>query len=514
MMGKGWLQLHPLVGILLSFIAGILLGDVLRVSRLVVLVVGAVAALSFFLSWWFRDRRLVDACCQVLLMISIGSFTMLLSRYRTTHVQIPSERITCEGIVVSEPVARGKVLQMDMMVVQPFRHPMKLRASLLRDTINHDWQKIQAGDGLVFSSVWEVPSPSSRPYGFDQLRWLRAHGYAAQAFVWYEDWDFKPVSHTRLSLLQRLQLKLLNFRHELIGRLRKSSLSDESKGLVAAMSLGDRSAVSRDTRETFNATGAAHVLALSGLHLSIIYSLLMFLFWHFRHGKVGLLVVLPVIWLYVMLVGMPVSAVRAAVMLTVCGLCTLLDRKAVSLNSLSFSALLLLFFNPMSLWDVSFQLSFVSVSSILVFYPTFYRWLRIRRLSWLSSMLAVSLAAQLGTVSLLLHYFGRFSTYFLVTNLLVVPAAFLILVCSVVFFLTMPFSLLAVVGNYALRLLEWVVQLLHALLAAISSWPCSTVNVWFSTTAVFLSYACMALGCLLFRNLRQGFRQGRLLRMR
>ena len=422
-----------------------------------------------------------------------------------------------EGIVVSEPVIRGKVLQFDFLVRKDSGHYALLRASLLRDTVYNDWQKIQLGDGLKCSSVLELPPFSDYPYGFDQRRWLETHGYAAQTFIWYRNWDFCDVSLSDLNFLSRLRLHLLKYRHKLVTKIRQTELSEESKAVAVAMTLGDRTAISREVRYIYNVTGAGHVLALSGLHLSIIYSLLMFGFWHFKMGKTGLLVVLPFIWLYAMMTGMPVSVVRAAIMLTICALCTLTDRKAVSLNSLSLAALIILCFNPKSLWDMGFQLSFLSVFSILVFYPTFYRWLhtdRIPWLSWLSSLVAVSLSAQLGTFILLSHYFGRFSTYFLVTNLVVVPAAMLIILFSLVFFLMMPFQFLSVVSEIILQLLDEIVHLQQFLLTKIASWPCSTIEGYIPTTIVFLCYLCMFLLCLLFCNLRQGFRQARLLRMR
>ena len=427
------------------------------------------------------------------------------------------EPVSYECIVVSEPAVRGKVVLLDLLAWKDVEPPVLLRAALLRDTVYNDWQEIRLGDGLACSSIWELPPSSDRPYGFDQRRWLETHGYSAQTFIWYRDWDFSATLRSRLSFLQRLRLQLLEYRHQLIGKIRQTDITEESKAVAAAMTLGDRSSLSHEVRDVFNVTGAGHVPALSGLHLSIIYSLLMFGFWHFKMGKTGLLIVVPSIWFYVMLVGLPVSVVRAAIMLTICALCTLTDRKAVSLNSLSLAALVILCFNPMSLWDVGFQLSFLSVCSILLFFPTFNRWLRLSRfpwLSWLTSMLAVSLSAQLGTFILLSHYFGRFSTYFLVTNLVVVPAAMLIILCALAFFLLLPFPSLNFACDYVLHLLDGVIQFLHSVLMTIASWPYSTIDGYIPTTVVFLCYLCLALVCMLFHNLRQGFLQARLLRMR
>lgn len=138
------------------------------------------------------------------------------------------------------------------------------------------------------------------------------------------------------------------------------------------------------------------------------------------------------IWLYVVIVGLPVSAVRSAIMLTVYSFVCLLNRNNVSLNTLSVSAVIILIDNPLCLYDVGFQMSFVSVLFIIVFYKPIYNILpqqvsNLPLLNFIWSMSVISIAAQLGVAPLVAFYFGRFSCYFLLSNFIVVPASTIIL---------------------------------------------------------------------------------------
>jgi competence protein ComEC len=158
-----------------------------------------------------------------------------------------------------------------------------------------------------------------------------------------------------------------------------------------------------------------------------------------------LLLSLVLVWGYVVLVGMPSSAVRAAVMLSVCTVFMLFRRRSVSLNTLSFAAILMLVVRPLNLFDIGFQLSFAAVFAIMIWMPLFDSLVTWSSSAWWSrplrvlyGLLAVSLAAQLGTAPLVAYYFGRFSCYFMLTNLVAIPLAYLILLLMLLVLFALP----------------------------------------------------------------------------
>jgi competence protein ComEC len=171
------------------------------------------------------------------------------------------------------------------------------------------------------------------------------------------------------------------------------------------------------------------------------------------------------IWGFVLLVGLPVSVVRSAVMISAYALVSLAGHRRMSLNALALAALCILMVNPDSLFDVGFQLSFAAMLAILLLLPLVDKQ-RIQRflfdrplLRWLWGLTTVSLAAQVGVAPLIAYYFGRFSTYFLLTNLIVIPAATAIL-CLALLALLLPAT-----GVLLLQVTAW----LNAALTLIAS---------------------------------------------
>jgi competence protein ComEC len=261
-------------------------------------------------------------------------------------------------------------------------------------------------------------------------------------------------------------------RTKLLDRLSENGVDGSVYAVVAAMALGDKSQLTKDLRETYAVTGASHVLALSGLHLGIIYTLLSLLLNRRRWQVVSQVVIIVCIWLFVFLVGMSASVVRSAVMLTVYALLSLGHRDKMSVNTLAFAAIVMLLFNPRSLFDIGFQLSFMAVLAILLFYPLFNGvWsqaflLDHRVFRWGWTMVAVSCAAQIGVAPLIAYYFGRFSNYFLLTNFIVVPAATLILYFSLIVLLIPAFA----------YLLIYIVDTLNLLLLWMAALPGASIE--------------------------------------
>ena len=280
------------------------------------------------------------------------------------------------------------------------------------------------------------------------------------------------ISQQQMSRIDRSKIFFLRQRAKLLERLKEEGVEGDAYAVVAAMALGDKSALTKELKNVYSVTGASHVLALSGLHLGIIYTLISFLIVGRRWQTVSQLFCILSIWAFVFLVGMSVSVVRSAIMLTVYALLSLGHRDKMSVNTLAFAALVMLLVNPRSLFDIGFQMSFVAVLSILLWLPVFmgvfserflmeHRWVK-----WCWGMVAVSVAAQTGVAPLIAYYFGRFSSYFLLTNFIVIPAATLILYLSLVVLLIPRLA----------YLLIYIVTKLNAVLAYITTIPGASID--------------------------------------
>ena len=239
------------------------------------------------------------------------------------------------------------------------------------------------------------------------------------------------------------------------------------------MALGDKSRITNDLRDIYSISGASHVLALSGLHLGIIYMLLSLVLGSRRRSVLREVLIILGIWSYALFTGLSPSVVRASLMITVYSFVGLVGRDRMSLNALSFTAIVMLLSNPLCLYDVGFQMSFLAVMAILVFHKPLYalvpaafleqhRWVK-----WVWAMVVVSCSAQLGVAPLTAYYFGRFSTYFLLTNFFVIPLATVILYLTAMLFASavvpplMPWvaKALAMVVGWQNTLATWVASL-------------------------------------------------------
>ncbi len=268
-------------------------------------------------------------------------------------------------------------------------------------------------------------------------------------------------------------------RQQLLEHYHEWGISDEAYGVIAAMTLGEKSQIDKNLKATYSKVGAAHILALSGLHLMIIYGVISFFFGWRRFRSLSQIIIILAIWAFAVLVGLPPSVVRSSVMITVYALLSLGYRERMSVNTLAFTAIVMLIVNPLSLYDIGFQLSFMAVLAILLFNPLFTRLIplhvlqRYHVLNLLWGMTTVSLSAQIGTAPLIAYYFGHFSTWFLLANYLVIPLATVILYLAVLCFAT---CWLTPVVHWLTFALSWVVVFMNKSLETIASLPYSSIE--------------------------------------
>ena len=286
---------------------------------------------------------------------------------------------------------------------------------------------------------------------------------------------------TSPSMTQRAQANALELRNQLVNTLSDKGLEQQELAVVSAMTLGDKSLIDKDLKNDYSRSGASHVLALSGLHLGIIYFVFSFMTarwrrrYHHWSRPVSEGLILITMWSYVVLVGMSPSVVRAAIMMTVYSLLSLQNRNRSSLNALAFTAIIMLIADPMILFNISFQLSFVAVAFILLYQGRIYSLIPSSThpiIKWCWRFLSVSLAAQLGVAPLTAYYFHQVPSYFLLSSLVVMVFTPLIIYLSLLFFLLM---WLPVVQSWLVVPLSWLVHIQNTCLQGVSSLSGSTI---------------------------------------
>lgn len=207
-----------------------------------------------------------------------------------------------------------------------------------------------------------------------------------------------------------------------LSQVLKNELNGSNLAIAQALILGDKSLLDQETRNSFGATGAMHVLAVSGLHIGIITQLLLYLFQFSsklitRRNAVFITVLL--LWVYALLTGFSPSVVRAVFMFSVLILAQETGGNYAPINVLFFTAFILILFNPFVIYDIGFQLSYLAMLGIYTLYKPIAAWYSPKNkiLNYLWQGSAIGFAAQAMTVPLTLYYFHQFPNYFALTNL-------------------------------------------------------------------------------------------------
>lgn len=494
MIANGRIQLFPLLRLALMLIVGIVMGDALwGMVPVWWWMAATIALLGLTCCLW--QRPIVQSCGLLLSAMLLGSWIVSVKLQNNT-VSLPKEYVNYKGVVMSRPVRHGKIVMCDMLVCEGPFAGRKIKASILRDTVEHRYETLAVGEVILAKSVWKEPQGFHGQPNFDYHRWMQVHGFIARTFIYYKDWKKSTSTLAQLSRLQRAEVRLLRFRERLRKPFDEVTTDQQAAAVVAAMSLGDKAELSKDLRDIYSVTGASHVLALSGLHLGIIYFLLTFLFAAHRNNLLSQALAIAAIWGYTMMVGLTSSVVRAATMYTLLALITVLQRDKTSLNTLSFAAIAMLIANPLTLWDVSFQLSFMAVLGITLFYKKIYSilhpwWLNRHRITkWVWSMVCLSFSAQVIVTPLIVFYFGRISCYSLLTNLVAIPLTTIIIYGAVLAFFLAPFTTLQI---EVMKLVVSIAGVLNDCLAWISRIPGASIeNVRLNILQVALLYVLLA----------------------
>lgn len=503
MRSNGKIQLYPCLRLVIMLMIGIMIGKAMfTFSSWHLWCCGCVGTLILTL---FLREKITQTILIFLSTICLGTMVTQ-HKLASLAIDLPEGKVEYEAIIMSQPIEKGKVVRCDLLVTNGIgSSPVNVKATILKDTFTGRFRDLRPGDGIVAYGTVEKPRRYLVGGNFDYLLWLQAHGIVARTFVTCDDWMEMPTNIARLNVWQRVQVKALILRNKLLERLYQSGIDGQTLAVVAAMSLGEKSMINQQTRDDYAVTGAAHVLALSGLHLGILFQIIILLAGRGRRRLFSIVLSLLVIWAYAILVGLPVSVIRAAVMISVYSFVSLLRRDSMSVNSLSVAAFMILLGNPLYLYDISFQLSFMAVLSILIYYPMFYRqiniqWLMAHRLvRWAWSLFTVSLSAQIGTLPIVVYYFGRISCYSLIVNFVAIPAATLVLYLAFVTIVCNPIGYLCQLTG---KLLAIVAQALNESLRFIATLPGASIdNVRITFTQLVLLYVVIAAVTLLYSKI-------------
>ena len=366
-----------------------------------------------------------------------------------------------------------------------------------------DAENLAIGEQITFTTKLKNANNAGNPAEFDNERYLYIKGVTGTVYLPIYSWQKSG------SVSPTLRMRALALRENIVRLYERFNFGHEVKSVLSALTIGDKSELTREIKDTYSSVGASHVLALSGLHIGVFYMILSMLLpaWRSRRAYIVLreALIIAVIWGFAFVAGFSPSIVRATILFTLFSLGRCARRDGSSLNALSFAAMAIIIFSPRSLFDVSFQLSFTAVLSIILLLPRIRKFLSCdkhgRVYNYIADLLSVSLVAQIGTLPLIWYYFGAFPLYFLFANIVVVPVAFIIMSGAILLWIT---SKIAFIGNTIAWLLGGVTGLMNNTLRFIESLPYAKITLpYIDALAAWCVALCIILAIVIIVNKRR-----------
>ena len=347
------------------------------------------------------------------------------------------------------------------------------------------------GTRLITTRPLQEIRRSSNPGTFDFKRYCLFQGITHQVFLKAGDIKILPGKKT-----SGLEAFVFTTKENILDILRQNIPGDKEAGLAEALLLGYKNDLDKTLVQSYSNTGVVHVIAVSGLHLGLVYMLLMLFLKPLRSNKrtrwLGALLIIAGLWLFTLLAGAQASVLRSALMFSCIVIGENLARKTSVFNTMAVSAFMLICIDPFIIWDVGFQLSYAAVASIIIFMKPVYNLIYFRNpiLDTAWKMNAVTISAQILTIPFTLYHFNQFPSWFLVTNFVAVPLSSIILLGEI--FLC-AISFIPVIAILTGKCLAWLISIMNSYIGWVETMPYALMNnIQLSTAGAFLLFLVIA----------------------
>lgn len=496
-----YLNLHkyPFARLLACLIAGVLLQWYLSFSMAVLMVgtgvlLAAVVIFSFLPSSITFRLQWLRGVLLLLLVVATGAVIVYVKDIRHNAQWIGNNYEPKQPVLVTidEPLVDKPNSYKALATVKAvYQHGKWQKAD--GDVLLYFYKgkykpRLQYGAQIILRAGLQPIKNSGNPGAFDYRQYCLMRNIGYQAFVY-------PGQYTNIwqDGGNSLQHNLFAARDATIAMLQKAIPGEQEQAVAEALLIGYRDTLDPDLVQAYTNTGVIHIIAISGMHLAMIYGALLWLFNRLPKRKttriVEAVVIVTVLWGFSLLAGAAPSITRAAVMFTIIVIGRLVDRSASTYNTLAASAFMLLLYNPFYLWDAGFILSYSAVLSIVAFYRPIYKWIYIKS-KWLDKpwqAMATTISAQILTIPVILLYFHQLPLVFLLSNLVAVPLSGIILYSEIGLLVVV---LVPFVGKWAGVAVYYMIKGLNSFITSINKLPFGLWdNIYADVAQTLLLYA-------------------------
>lgn len=391
-------------------------------------------ALGIFNDFWLFASLLTCLGCAILLIIyKVFTFRVHLF-FAVALIVLGSLRMQMIFPVFSEIIPKNQEIFVEASIDEHLRSKDLWSTNLVtvnRFYVNNEWKQVdqkvvmicensmrllRVGDQILVKTTLNRIENKGNPGEFDAAFYWLSKGVRYQCFGFID--NIQLLDTKDAGFWSNVLKSVRNYSDELISQYVGSEQGDLLNGIL----LGDKSDLDVETKSSFANAGAMHVLAVSGLNVGIIAYILkgafQLLFSKANRNR-SIIFLIFLLWFYAFITGFSASVTRAVFMYSILIGSQVFSRNYDSLNTLSFTALVLLCWNPLYLFDIGFQLSFLAMVGIFTINPVLSKmfFIKIKWLNWLWQGTAVGLAAQVFTVPISIYYFHQFPNYFILSNI-------------------------------------------------------------------------------------------------
>ncbi|MBR5957557.1 MAG: ComEC/Rec2 family competence protein, partial [Salinivirgaceae bacterium] len=475
---EDFLEQNPCVRLIAPFIIGIIIGSLFSVP---IKVSVTIAVIAIGIAIWLYNRllkytqRWLPGFVSGIAILAVGM--LLITTHQNCQTDEPTTRTVDQyrACVLNPPALKNRYYKTELQIEAAnisgswYSIDTKITATIERDSLA---ENLKAGQTIEFAAQIDSLNAPKNPFGFDYANYLQNNGIHGSIFLKSGKWQIVSAE------VRGISRYALNIRQRLIGLFKDAGLSGNELGLASTLVLGYKNDIDSEVKQAYMNAGAMHVLAVSGMHVGIVYmalDLLMIVFGGKRLYWLKQLLIILLLWAYAFITGLSPSVTRATIMFTVVIFGKVFNRDTSVYNSLAFAALCILVYDPSMLFKPSFQLSCVAVTGIVFYQPRIARIINVKNkaLNYLWQLTSVSIAAQIATLPFCLYYFERTPVYFWLSNIIVSPGATMLIVLAMLLLITSPINCISTFFGF---LTKWATKAMNFLVITIANLPGSTIE--------------------------------------
>lgn len=464
------LQFIP-ANLTLLIILGILFGNYINPKPIIILISLLVTLIVLGITYWqanksYKQKYYFNVAAYILFfLIGIGSITKQKIQFQKKHY---SHFITKQNIIILTIKKQLKSNHYNhkyyasISQLNTTRVTGSILLNIKKDSITN---RFKEGEKIQLKAKFKPINQTLNLYQFNYRDYLKKQQIHHQITSTKNEIKNQPNSTLTINKIA------FNVREKINIALAKHHLKKEELAIINALLLGQRQNVSKELLQSYTGAGAMHLLAVSGLHIGILLLLLNIFFKpleQLKNGKkIKLLLVIFLLWVYAIIAGLSPSIIRATSMFTAIAIGLLSNKKTKTTHNLFISMFFLLLVNPLYLFRVGFQLSYLAVFSIVYIYPLFIQLYnpQQRCLKKIWQLLAISFSAQLGVLPISLYYFHQFPSLFFITSLVIIPLLGFILALGILVILL---AVLGILPQFLADLLGLIISKMNAFISFIA----------------------------------------------